>query len=168
MKPPPPLLVLLGSGATYPAIPGMSQITGHLTGWDRLREPDPSLHQPLLTSGSRDGRPPLFAWLSKAATLNRTEPPHFEQLIHIVEQLDSLYPLPPARGTVDKYIPWISTFVEPKAHVNVDGYHFAAQLACKEILNYVSAHCQQVQDKGVHPRQGSTHWRSRRACACSA
>lgn len=151
MKPSPPLLVLLGSGATYPAIPGVSQITAHLMAWNRLRAPDPGILTPLIPTGAADSRLPLFDWLSKTASANRKDPPHFEQLVHVLEQLESLYPLPPSRGTVDKYVPLISTFVEPKAQVNVDGYGFAAQLACKEILNLVAAHCKQVQDKGVHP-----------------
>lgn len=141
--------VLLGAGATMPKIPGVWDITSLLKDWDILREPDPSLPTPFIGTGNLDTRTPLFQHLSDKFRGYWSSEPHFEQLIHVVESLASLYPLPPRERAVDKFRPMLGPFVHPQTPFSsVDGYNYVVQATCEFVLSHVANACDQVQVEG--------------------
>jgi hypothetical protein len=150
-----PVVVLLGSGATLPAIPGVSDVTRHLREAPCLRlfrEPDPSRMFSLIASRDDDPRPTLVDALSRRIEAYRQLAPNFEEVVHVLEQLDWLYPLAPVEPQSVARSPLLGAFLIPDEAWNVpNAYGQAADHVCKEVLRFVSVACDGVEAVGSAP-----------------
>jgi hypothetical protein len=109
----PPLLVLLGAGASIPFVSGVRDLTDRLLAWDKYRAPgigdgdlaSPSdrwntTAAPLLTRGPSDTRPPFFKALRgivASAYSDHGAALTFEHLIHACDELAHVLPDDPDR-----------------------------------------------------------------------
>ena len=144
----PPLVVLLGAGATAPIVPGVAAITDKLLGWKSFRAPRPGygMVEAPLVEVHADDRPGLFEFLRDGyrdywaeRTLN------FEEMIHVLELLDSVYPLPPHIGAKDAFRPLIGPWIEARGDVNLfSNFGFVAEAACKLVLDTVADACDEI------------------------
>lgn len=95
-----------------------------------------------------DPRQPLFRALRDllAPTFHNPEQIDFEMLIHLCEQLATLFPIP-QEYVIDRYRSLVAPFINPSAaaqHYNLPSLIFAVQDACYELLNRVTESCNQV------------------------
>jgi hypothetical protein len=159
----PPLLVLLGAGASIPFVSGVRDLTDRLLAWDKYRAPgigdgdlvSPSdrwntTAAPLLTRGPSDTRPPFFkalrgivasAYSDNGAALT------FEHLIHACDELAHVLPDDPDRydrsrwmlqpffEVRQKYAAWVGPRV-PRM------MSFVAEEARYFILEHVAQECE--------------------------
>lgn len=146
--PKPPLVVLLGAGATAPIVPGVGAITDKLIGWKSFRAPQPGVGTPEapLVEVPGDVRPGLFEFLRDGySDYWSTRTLNFEEMIHILELLDSIYPLPPRDGVKDASRPLIGPWIAARADVNLDSnFGFVAQAACKFVLDAFADACDEI------------------------
>lgn len=145
------LLILLGTGASTPSIPDVNDITEHLLGWRKAFEPDPTSADPLCIIrpelASPDRRTIFKFIYDELVDYWSHKIPNFEELIHVLELLDSIYPIPPHDGVVDEYRPIIGPFIEVNNDLNLSHFFgIAATEACYEILKLVKEASDEIGD----------------------
>ena len=128
-----PVFVLLGAGASIPAIPGVADLTTQLHGWVR--------NEGLAKWHMRQPR----AWYSRLVDEVRRvcrREPNFEEIIHALEVVGDHGGGPPRRParapTSIEAAMMLPRFKTPS------GCHYLAQDCCFELLNWVDDACEAV------------------------
>ena len=152
----PDLLILLGSGATVPAIPGMATVTDHLLNWRNYLAPNKKGSLRPKVSGAGDKRATFFEYIKQR--LPKSDSTYnFEQLIGCVEALTTAFTTtkqaPETWAGNPYFVSPISPFVRPRAGLTENSELWEVREASHyEVLRLVSEACDEVwKSKNPHP-----------------